>query len=509
MSLLGVDVGTTGCKAAAFSESGGLLGGAYEEYDVQRPQPGWAVLDAAEVWEKVRRTIRAAAAHTRSDPVRAVCAASMGEAITPVSSDRRMLGPTILNFDLRGQEYLEELGQTLPPERLYRTNGNTLGNHYSLTKLKWIRERQPELYDQASCFLLWSGLVSFLLGAEPCVDYSLANRTLLFDLDRGDWSDELLAWAGLEREKLPRVVPPGAEIGCLSRTAAAELGLPQGTPILAGSHDQCANAVGCGVIAPGQAVFGFGTYTCVTPVYARRGEAGQMMARGLNTEHHAVPGLFASFIYNLGGAQVKWFRDTFARAEHLQAKAAGRDVYFDLMAEMPEAPARVVVLPQMGMSGPPQFIADATGVIAGLRLETQRGEILKAILEGISFDLKACLDTLPELGLQIDEFRAAGGGSKSEAWVQTCADILGRPFVRVEGGEAGALGAAVTAGVGKGVFGSFEEAAGAMVRLGRRFEPDPEMHRLYAARFERYRRLWPLLEDYLRELYREGLNPER
>jgi len=507
MSLLGVDVGTTGCKAAAFSESGELLGGAYEEYDVQRPQPGWAVLEVGEVWAKVCRTIRAAAAHTQSDPVRALCVASMGEAITPVSADRRVLGPSILNFDLRGQEYLEELGASLAPERLYRINGNTLGNHYSLTKLKWIREHQPELYDQAHCFLLWSGLVSYLLGAEPCVDYSLANRTLLFDLDRGDWSDELLAWAGLEREKLPKVVPPGAEIGCLSRQAAAVLGLPAGVSILAGSHDQCANAVGCGVIAPGQAVFGFGTYTCVTPVYARRGEAEQMIARGLNTEHHAVPGLYASFIYNLGGAQVKWFRDTFARQEHLQAKAEGRDVYFDLMAEMPEAPARVVVLPHQGMSGPPQFVSDAAGVIAGLRLETPRGEILKGILEGVAFDLKESLDTLPELGLGVDEFRAAGGGSKSAAWVQTCADILGRPFVRVEVGEAGALGAAITAGVGKGVFASFEEAAAAMVRLGRRFEPDPERQRLYQARFERYRRLWPLLADYLRELYREGLTP--
>jgi xylulokinase len=431
MSLLGVDVGTTGCKAAAFSEEGKLLGSAYAEYDVQRPLPGWAEQDVPEVWAKAKRTIReAAASGARGDPVKALCVASMGEALIPVSLERRPLGPSILNFDRRGEDYLPDLQRRLPPDRLYALNGNTLGNHYSLTKLIWIRENQPALYERADRFLLWSGLVSFLLGAEPCVDFSLANRTLLFDIDRLDWSDELLAWAGLEKDKLPRVVPPGAAIGRLSRSLAEELGLPVGAAILAGSHDQCANAAGCGVIAPGQAVFGFGTYTCITPVFAGRGEPAQMIARGLNTEHHTVPGRFVSFIYNQGGAQVKWFQDTFAREEHRLAKAAGRDVYFDLMAEMPEEPSQVVVLPHLGMAGPPEFIADSSGVIAGLRLETERGEILKGILEGITFDLKGCLVTLPEIGLEIDEYRAAGGGSKSEAWIQTCADILGKPFVR-------------------------------------------------------------------------------
>ena len=315
MSLLGIDVGTTGCKMAVFSTDGRLLASAYAEYDNQRPQPGWAELDAVAVWEQVRRMIRQVAASSASDPVKALAVSSLGEATVPVTAGRQVLGPSILNFDVRGEEYLEGLRHTLPDEQLYRINGNTLGNHYGLTKLKWIQEHQPNLYERADKFLLWSSFVSFMLGAEPVVDYSLANRTLLFDVDRGAWSDELLALAGLEREKLPATAPSGTVVGTVSAHVARDLGLPPDVALVTGAHEQCANAVGCGVIAEGRAVYGMGTFICITPVFSQRRDPAIMIERGLNTEHHTVPGRYVSFIYNQGGSLVKWFRDTFAAAE--------------------------------------------------------------------------------------------------------------------------------------------------------------------------------------------------
>ena len=195
-----------------------------------------------------------------------------------------------------------------------------------------------------------------MLGAEPHVDYSLANRTLLFDLSREDWSDALLDWAGLDREKLPPTLPSGQVVGAVSRSSAEELGLPAGIPIVSGGHDQCCNAVGCGVIEPGRAMYGMGSYLCMVPVFSRRPEARAMMALGLNTEHHAVPGQFVSFIYNQGGVLVKWFRDTFARAEHQQAVALGESLYPALFAEIPEAPTELLVLPHFTITGPPHFI---------------------------------------------------------------------------------------------------------------------------------------------------------
>ncbi|MBN1935556.1 MAG: hypothetical protein JW934_12885 [Anaerolineae bacterium] len=504
MSLLGIDVGTTGCKAVVFAEDGWQLASAYREYNLQRPQPGWAELDAIEVWGKIKDTIRQAArqvAESNADPVSALSVSSMGEAMVPVSRDRRILGPAINpNFDLRGEAYLEALGRALDNERLYRINGNTLGNPYSLTRLKWIAEHQPDLYQETSCFMFWGGLVLSMLGAEPSTDYSLANRTLLFDLDRGDWSDELLAWAGLEREKLPRAVLSGTVVGRIPPDIAADLGLPSGVLLVAGAHDQCANAVGCGAIEPGRAVYGMGTFFCITPVFERRRAPQAMIARGLNTEHHAVPGLYVTFIYNQGGALLKWFRDTFAAVEHRQAQASRRDVYADLIAEIPPRPSSVLALPHFAPTGPPDFVAGSSGVLVGLRLDTARGDILKGLLEGVTFYLKACVDGLPETGIQIADFRAVGGGSKSAAWIQLSADILGVPFVRPAVTEAGALGAAIIAGVGSDTFDSYRSGVEAMVKPECVFEPDPLRHRRYQERFEKYQALWPLMRDYLTTL---------
>ncbi len=500
MSLLGIDVGTSGCKAAVFSETGRLLSLAYEEYDIQRPQPGWAELAVLPVWEKVQSTIRQAVAAAAGDPVRALSVSSMGEAMVPVTLDRKVLGPSLLNFDTRGNEYLNQWRPHLPDERLYRINGNTLGGQYSLTKLRWIKDHQPELYAQADVFLLWGGFVPFMLGVEPFVDYSLANRTLLFDLATTDWSDELLALTGLDREKLPRPVPSGTVMGQVSRQAAEALGLPLGVLVVAGGHDQCINGVGCGAIAPGRAMYGMGTYICMMPVFDRRPDPAAMIGQGLNTEHHAVPGHFVSFIYNHGGSLLRWYRDTFAAAERAAAQAEGRDIYAALIAEMPEGPSRVMALPHWAPTGPPEFISDSSGVLAGLKLDTSRGEILKGILEGVTFYQRACLETLPAAGITITDLRAVGGGSRSDAWIQLSADILGRPFIRPKITEAGVLGAAIVAGVGSGVFPSLAAGVEIMVQPERIFEPNPDKQRLYDARFALYQRLGPLMRGYLRDL---------
>ena len=502
MSLLGIDIGTTGCKVACFSDEGRLLAAAYREYDIDHPQIGWAELNAAGVWAKTKSAIQEVAQRATADPIRAVAVSSLGEAVVPVSRDRKILGPSILNFDVRGESYLEALAPGLPSCVLYSINGNTLGNHYGLTKLLWLRDRRPQIYEQTDKFMLWSGFVAMMLGAEPAVDASLANRTLLFDLETGNWSPRLLALAGIDRAKLPDAVASGTVIGTIPPALAAELGLPGGVVITAGAHDQCANAVGCGVIEPGRAVYGMGTFICITPVFTARPDAQLMISRGLNTEHHAVPGAYVSFIYNQGGSLVKWYRDTFAAEEHRQSRVRREDVYEALFSEFPSGPSGLTVLPHFTTTGPPEFVSDSAGVIAGLRIETRRGAILKGIVEGATFYLRSCIDGLPGTGIAIDDFRAVGGGSKSDVWVQLSADILGRPLTRPVVTEAGALGAAIIAGVGSGRFGSYAEAVEVMVRPERTFEPDMARHLSYAEWYGAYREMWPLMEGYLRALAR-------
>ncbi len=500
MSVLGIDVGTTGCKVACFADDGRMLAAAYREHTMAHPQPGRAELDAAVVWSETKSAIREVAAKTSADPIQAVAVSSLGEAVVAVSKDRHILAPSILSFDTRGESYLEGLERAMGAGKLYHINGNTWGNHYGLTKLLWIKEHRPALYEHTDKFLLWSSLMATMLGAEPVVDHTLANRTLLFDLETQDWSEGLLALTGLDREKLPTTAPSGTVVGTVSPRVARELGLPAGVAITTGAHDQCANAVGCGVIEPGLAVYGMGTYICITPVFRQRPDPDVMVARGLNTEHHAVPGAYVSFIYNQGGSLVKWYRDTWAAADHRAAQAEGADVYDQLFAEWPDGPSGLVALPHFTTTGPPDFISDSCGVIAGLRLETPRGAILKALVEGATFYLKDCVDGLPETGVAINDFRAVGGGSQSDVWVQLSADILGRPLSRPRITEAGALGAAIIAGVGSGVFGGYASAVEAMVKLERTFTPDTVRHQRYAEWFGRYQQLGPLLLTYLHDL---------
>jgi len=498
MSLLGIDVGTSGCKAAAFSEGGSQLAFAYREYAVLNPQPDWAELDSHSVWGHVQDVIREVATATSADPVTALCVSSMGEAVTPVTAGRDILGTSILSSDPRGAEYVAELEEKIPQATFYRINPNILGSQYAMPKLLWLREHDPELYAKADRFLLWGDLVAFLLGCEATANYSLANRTLLFDIHAEDWSDELLRATGLDRAKLGRTVAGGEVIGTVSDGMAEALGLPKGVQVVAGGHDQCCNALGAGICEAGRAVCGIGTFECITPVFDHVPDAAAMLGNGLNVEHHVLPGLYVAFIYNQGGVLVKWFRNTFAA--EAGGAGPGESVFDVLSREMPEDPTRLVTLPYFEMTGPPAFVGDASGVIAGLKTNTSRGEILKSIMECVTFYFVESIAALDQMGISTGEFIATGGGAQSDPWLQIKADILGVPFVRPKVTEGSLLGAAILAGAATGTFGSVAEGVGRFVVRDRVFEPDRERHAIYGERHERYRRLFPLLHDYLATL---------
>ncbi len=500
MSLLGIDLGTTGCKAAIFTVDGELLANAYREYQPLHPRDGWAELDSREVWKKVKATIAEATTATRNDPVTALSISSMGEAMVPVDADRRILGNCILSSDVRGQETAELLERKLGQEAFYAINPNILGVQYSLPKLRWQKKHEAETFAKADKYLLWGDLIAYMLGGEPLTGLSLANRTLLLDIRAEDWSDELLRIADIPRDKLGTVVPAGTLAGTVAPAIGAELGLGTKVEIIVGGHDQCCNSLGAGVHRPGNAVCGIGTFECITPTYGRLpSDTGKMLRNGLNIEHHVLPGLYVSFIYNQGGVLVKWFRDTFA-ADEASSAGDGTDIYARLSAEMPAEPSRLLVLPYFEMTGPPRFVGDAAGAIVGLKTSTSRGEILKAIMECETLYFAESLHALEQIGIDTSEFVATGGGAKSDPWLQIKADVLGVPFVRPRITEATALGAAILAGIATGVFANAQEGAQRFVQHERVFEPDQSRHAVYREKLARYRELLPALHPILREL---------
>jgi xylulokinase len=490
MSLLGIDIGTSGCKAATFSTEGTQLAFAHREYPTAQTANGQAELDSALILARVAECIREVAAGCGKDPVRALCVSSMGEAAVPVARKAGILGNSILSMDMRGGEYIEHLAAKMDDREFFAINANIRSPAYTFPKLAWIRDHQPEQYAKAEHFVLWDGLLGYLCGCEPFVSYASASRTLLFDLRKQTWSQELLDIAGIAADKLPRCLPSGSLAGEVSAKAAADLGLPRGVAVVVGAHDQCCNALGAGITRPGRAVDGIGTFECITPVYDHIPPPEQMLSCGLNVEHHAVPGLYVSFIFNQAGSLVRWFRHTFAAAE------TDEDIYGKLTAEMPANPTSLLVLPYFEPTGAPWYVADGSGVIVGLKTSTTRGEILKAIMEGATFYFAQCVDRIRPLGIDSAAFIATGGGAKSDAWLQMKADIMGVPYLRPRVSEAGLVGAAILAGIGIGEVPSFDEGAERFVSIDRDFEPDLRRHALYRERLGRYAELLRLMTPW-------------
>jgi xylulokinase len=496
MSLLGIDVGTTMCKAAAFNAKGECLAFSSREYPRLHPKPGWAVLDSHDVWAKTRAVISEVAAKTKDDPITALSVSSLGEAAVPFSRDRAILAESILSTDLRGSEYSDSIFREIGLEAFYSINPNLLGPQFTLPKIMWIRDNQPDLFEKVDKFLLWGDAIGYLLGGDAVENNSLANRTLLFDLFHNEWSEQLLSWSKLDRNIMGRIVSAGEIVGTVSDEMADELCLPRGVIIVAGGHDQCCNALGCGCTRAGHAVCGMGTYECITPVFWKVEDPLSMLRQRLNIQHHVLPGLYVAFLYNQAGSLVKWFRDTFASAETRE----GGNVYDRLTKEIPNEPTRILVLPHFDPPQWPEYIPDTSGVILGLTGATTRGDILKAIFESSTLYFSGALEALSRIGIKLDDIVASGGGARSDAWLQINADIFGIPVIRLTTTEGGLAGTAMIAGMATGIFNSVEEAAQIFVKKESVFEPDAKRHEVYHEKSRLLQQVFPSLQNILKSL---------
>jgi len=501
MSLLGIDVGTTGCKAIAFNEKGQPLSQAYREYPLCHPQPGFMELDASLVWEKTQEAIREAASGTASDPIRALAVSSLGEGVLGVSKQGQPLAGAILGFDPRGQEQVERLRCRLGEERIMSLTGMPLASGYTLPKLMWWKDHEPRFFEQAERFLCFQDFVAYKLGAEPAMDLSLAGRTLALDVTRGDWCNEMLEAAGLQRERLSRPVPSGTLIGEVPQGLARELGLPCGVLIAAGGHDQPAGCLGCGAVQSGMAMDATGTVECIAVVLDQPVLSESMRKNSFCCYRHVVPNRFLTLAFNwTGGSILKWFRDILGTEELRMAKEQGQDVYDLLLALMPAEPTSLMLLPYFGMSGTPHFDAESRGIWMGLTLETNKGELVKSLLEGVSMEMRFNLDLLEKAGVFVSSLRAIGGGAKSKAWLQLKADVFDRPVQSLDVSEAACLGMSIMAGVGAGVYMDPMEGVQASIRCTGETLPNPANASIYSQRRKAYSELYQTTRPLIQAL---------
>lgn len=497
MSLLGLDIGTTGCKAMAFSVAGKPLAYAYREYGVIYPRPGWAELDPNKVWQCVTEIINQVALSVGNDPIKALAVTSLGETFTPVSEDGSVLSNSMTYVDNRGVEQTESWNHTLGKKRVFQITGQPLHPGYSLPKLMWLRDERPDIFNKAYKFLLYEDFAYFKLGLEPTIDYSLAGRTMAFDIREKKWSEELFSTACIDPEVMSTPRPSGVVVGEIPDPIAENLGLPKGTVAVTGGHDQPVNALGGGVISEGVAVDGMGSTECVTVGFNKPPINDEMLAANYPVYSHVKQGMYVSlaFSYTCGNL-LRWYRDNFARDMVDEARRTSSDVYDLILKDVPEGPSGIYVLPHFVGSGTPYFDPDSKGTITGLTLGATREQFVKALIEGITYELRFNLETLEEAaGVKIDRLRAMGGGAKSPIWLQLKADITGKEVVSLAISECGCLGAAILAGVGAGEYSSVDEAVNMIVSEVNVFHPDPERHKQYTERFAIYSELYPKLKE--------------
>ncbi|MCD6520557.1 MAG: hypothetical protein J7M05_11615 [Anaerolineae bacterium] len=509
MSLLGIDLGAKSCRGLVISTEGKIWAQARRRYPLSEEGNG-AELSVLSLWSSVRELISELSAKARHDPIRALSVASMGGAIVPLLPEGQTLASCLLESDARGELYLKELEKELLPIELFTITGSVPGPHYSLPKLCWLRDNQPELFARAWRFVPLASLVSHLLGGASTCDYSLASRTLFFDLQRKRWSGRILSACNIPRQKLPELAPAGKPVGTVSRRLAAELGLPGGVRIILGGHDLGCRALGAGVTRTGQAICNLGATMAISPTFETLPwSMPLMLGKGLGLEPHVIPGLLISSAYNRSGGRIlRWFRDELAPLEKREAFRRGKDTYSLLLEEMPQEPSSLMVLPSFGETGP-LYPRVNSGAILGLTLQTSRGELIKALLEGTLYFLAEAQEAYDQIGIPIHLYRAIGGGARSERWLQLAADILGRPIERTLSLETATLGAAILAGLGIGAFISHEEAVEALVKVEQRFEPDEQRQQFYAERLELYKTLYPLLREPLAKLNKKGGQDDR
>jgi xylulokinase len=361
----------------------------------------------------------------------------------------------------------------------------------------WIKRHRPDLYGRMSRYLTFEDFAQLRMGLQPRIDYSMAARTMAFDIHRKCYSERICRLADVSPDLFSPAVPTGHVVGALGKRAAGELGLAEGCLVCAGSHDQPAGALGSGVIDPGVAMDATGTVECFAVAMEQPVVNEVMLRNNLACYPHAAPRRYVSLAYNFtGGSLLRWARDTIALAEQAEAERRGVDVYEVMIERMSEEPTRILVLPHFTMAGTPHMDPSPVGAVVGLTLGTTRGELLRALLEGVSYELKLNLDILARAGVEVREFRAIGGGAKSDFWLQLKADMYNRPVVRLRVAEAASLGMAMVAGVALGVYDSAAEVVSELVVPQETFTPRAEPAAYYDEMLDRYRGLYPALKRW-------------
>ncbi len=489
MIFLGLDVGSSGCKCVAFSEEGKFIYKCYKEYPTRA---GQSDMNPNELFSSVLEVIKGCASNIKASEVGAISITSFGESFVPVDKNGNALSDIIMYTDKRGLAETDRLINALGKDRIMNITCDKPDAMYSLPKVIWSMENIPAVRNNVWKFLLIGDYIAYKLSGETKINYSLACRSLTFDVENRCISKEILGAAGISPDLFSQPVPCGSIVGDMLPRVADELGLPKSTKVVISAHDQVSSAIGAGVLNEGEAVDGTGTVECITPVFKGIVKNPEFTNNNfVCVPHPAGEDLYATYAFNFaGGVSLKWFRDCFASNLKPEAAQRGVSVYRILDENCATEPSSVIVVPHfMGAGGTPDLVANAKGTITGLDMAKGLPDIYRGFMEGLTFEMAYNLETLEKFGIKVDTLKATGGGATSPIWLRIKSDILKRPITPLVTDEAGAAGCAMLAAVTLGKYNNLAEAAEKFVVYGETVYPDNKFADIYAEKYDKYKKV--------------------
>jgi xylulokinase len=476
-TLIGLDVGTTGVKAIALSPDGEVLATAAHGYPLSTPQAGWAEQNPEDWWQAAEAALAEVAVGRE---VAGIGLSGQMHGLVVLDDAGQVIRPAILWNDQRTAAECAEIERRIGTERLVALTGNRALTGFTAPKLLWLRRHEPDAYARIARVLLPKDYVRLRLTGEWAIDASDASGTLLLDVGRRAWSRDVLEALEIPAAWLPPVLESPDPVGVVTASNTVS----QGVPVAAGAGDQPAAAVGVGADRPGVLSVVLGTSGVVlAPLPSYEHDA----TGRVHAFCHAVPGAWQAMGVMLSAAgSLQWFRE----------RLAPDAPYAQLVAEAESwepGAGGLFFLPYLAGERTPHADPDARGAFVGLELRHDRGALVRAVLEGVAFGLRDCLDLLRSLGVEAGAARVSGGGARGGLWLEILASVLDVPLELTASEEGSAFGAALLGGVAGGVFADVHEAVARCVRIAQVVEPDPAWRDAYAALLPRYRELYPAL----------------
>jgi xylulokinase len=495
LGLLGIDIGSSGCKAVVFDSSGNILGKSIVTYWPDT-RGVYSELDAEVFWQSAVKAVRDVSTKVGEDRIEALAVSSQGETFICVDGSGKCVCPAIMNTDNRAYGEVDIIKNEIGSEDIYSITGAPLHPMFPLSKILWLKKNKPDIYKKTRYFLSAGDFILFKMGFGAVSDHSLSSRTQLFDINTRRWSGDLLDIIGISEKRLPETYSGGHAVGKLGEEVSDILGLKSGTIVGLGGHDQPCGCLGAGAVGKDDIADSAGTYESLGISSQKPLLTQEARKYSLNSYCHVIKDSYITLAFSPGSIMAKWFIDKFFDYEMNSAGFDLGKIRKDLEEKAPYGPTGICITPHIIGSINPNWNPDASTVICGITLNAGRKDIYKAIYEGISFELGLNIKVLERLCGDFKSINITGGGSSAGKWVKLRADITGKIFNTMENIESVCGGCAILAGVASEMFRDEKDAVDKFVRIKEEYKPDKEVHKSYDRQRKQYECLYDSLSSY-------------